>query len=197
MRSDGTRRTGPNRAPAPAPARTDRILNLANGFTLLRVVLVVIFAWLLLVPRPALPGVAAAVFATAALTDSVDGYFARRFNQVTGFGEFLDPLADKLLIGVALAALVVDRRLALWVAIVFGIREVAVSAMRVVLARRGRSMPASNLGKAKTVTQIFAVLALTVLDRGHALAIVAITIAVALTLISGVSYFNRKSVPWR
>src|SRR5688500_16658303 len=115
-------------------------MNLANAFTLLRVALVPVFAWLLLWRTPPVPWLASVVFAVAAATDSLDGYVARRLKQVSGFGEFLDPLADKLLVGTALIALALDGRIPwLAVALILG-REVAVSAYRVALAGRGRSL---------------------------------------------------------
>lgn len=174
-------------------------LNWANAFTLLRVALVPVFAWLLLWRTPPLPGLAAAVFAIAAATDGLDGYVARRLDQVTGFGQFLDPTADKLLVGTALVALALDDRIPWWaVAVILG-RELAVSVLRVALARRGRSLPASPLGKAKTVSQILAVALLTALAPGHGLGSAALGLAIALTVVSGAQYFvaGRTGVPWR
>jgi CDP-diacylglycerol--glycerol-3-phosphate 3-phosphatidyltransferase len=182
--------------------RSDARVNLANGFTLLRVALVPVFAWLLLWRKPPLPWVAAVVFAAAAATDGLDGYVARLLNQVTGFGQFLDPLADKLLVGTALAALALARRVPWWVvALILG-REFAVSGLRVLLARRGRALPASALGKTKTMSQILAVVLLTWLERGHPVAAAAVTVAVVLTVVSGLRYFmdarrGDAGVPWR
>lgn len=175
--------------------------NLANAFTMLRVALVGVFAWLLLVREPALPLVAGIVFAVAAATDSLDGYVARRFDLVTGVGQFLDPLADKLLIGTALVALGVVERIPWWaVAVILG-RELAVSGLRIALARRGRALPASPLGKAKTVSQIAAVVLLTALPRGDVVALAFLVLAIVLTVWSGGRYFvdasrGRGGVPW-
>lgn len=174
-------------------------LNWANAFTLLRVALVPVFAWLLLWRMPPLPALAALVFAIAAATDGLDGYVARRLDQVTGLGQFLDPLADKLLVGTALVALALDERIPWWaVAVILG-RELAVSVLRVGLARRGRALPASPLGKAKTVSQIVAVGLLTALEPGHAAAIAALGLAIALTLVSGAQYLasGRTELPWK
>jgi CDP-diacylglycerol--glycerol-3-phosphate 3-phosphatidyltransferase len=171
-----------------APSRPVPHLNLANAFTFLRVVLVPVFAWLLVVREPSAPRIAALVFAVAAATDGVDGWVARRLHLVSGFGQFLDPLADKLLVGVALVALASDSRMPWWaVGVILG-REVGVSIWRVVLARRGRSMPASRLGKLKTGSQILAVLLLTALDPGNVVALTALYVAVALTVISAYGY---------
>lgn len=163
--------------------------NLANFFTFLRVALVPVFAWLLLVRDPASPGLAAVVFAIAAATDGVDGWVARRFQLVSGFGVFMDQLADKLLIGTALVALAWDRRLPWWAVGAILAREFAIVGLRVAFARTGRAMPASRAGKLKTGSQIVAVLLLTALDAGNAVGLVALYIAVALTVGSGLQYF--------
>lgn len=174
-------------------------LNLANGFTFLRVALVPVFAWLLVVREPSAPILAVLVFAAAAATDGVDGWVARRLHLVSGFGQFLDPMADKLLVGVALAALASDRRMPWWVVGVILARDVAVSIWRVLLARRGRSLPASRLGKLKTGSQILAVLLLTALDPGHFIAMTALYIAVVLTLTSAYRYLVDEGAveEWR
>lgn len=176
-------------------------VNWANAFTLLRVGLVPVFAWLLLYRQPPLPALAAVVFALAAATDGLDGYVARRLDLVTGLGQFLDPLADKLLVGTALVALALDRRIPWWaVAVILG-REFAVSALRIRLAARGVSLPASALGKAKTLTQIAAVVVLTALRPHHPAALATLALALLLTVASGVQYLDdarrgRAGVPW-
>lgn len=178
-----------------------RRLTWANAFTMSRVALVPVFAWLLLWRSPPLPWVAAVVFAVAAATDGLDGYVARRLDQVTGLGQFLDPLADKLLVGTALVALGIGARVSWWVVAVILGREFAVSALRVALARRGRALPASRLGKAKTVSQIAAVVAASAMPRGHPVAVAAFAAATVLTVVSGWGYFagarrGAAGVPW-
>ena len=176
-------------------------VNWANGFTMLRVALVPVFAWLLLFRDPPVPVVAALVFAAAAATDGLDGWVARRLDLVTGFGQFLDPLADKLLVGTALVALALDGRIPWWaVAVILG-REVAISVLRVWLARTGRSLPASSLAKAKTASQIAAVVVVTALSPRHPVAAAVLWLAIALTLVSGWQYVagvrsGRSAVPW-
>jgi CDP-diacylglycerol--glycerol-3-phosphate 3-phosphatidyltransferase len=178
-------------------------LNWANAFTFLRVALVPVFAWLLVIREPSAPGLAALVFAAAAATDSLDGWVARRLKLVSGLGQFLDPLADKLLVGTALIALAADDRLPWWVVAVILVREVAVGiVLRLWLARTSRALPASRLGKLKTGTQIVAVLLLTVLDPGNAIALGVLYFAVVLTVASGALYFfdvvrGRRGVAWR
>jgi CDP-diacylglycerol--glycerol-3-phosphate 3-phosphatidyltransferase len=163
-------------------------LNVANAFTFLRVALVPVFSWLLVFREPPVPTLAAIVFAVAAATDGLDGWVARRLDLVSGFGQFLDPLADKLLIGVALVALASGARMPWWAVGVILAREIGVSIWRVILAHRGRSLPASRLGKLKTGSQILAVLLLTALAPEHVIALTALYIAVALTGFSAYGY---------
>ena len=153
--------------------------------------------------EPALPVLAACVFAFAAATDAVDGWLARRLQLVSGFGQFLDPLADKLLVGTALVPLAADGRLPWWAVGVILVREFLVGvAFRVWLATRGRALPASRMGKLKTITQIAAVLLLTALDPGSTVALAALYVAVALTVVSGIFYVTdsirgHATEPWR
>ena len=94
------------------------------------------------------------MFILAAATDKLDGYVARRSKQITTLGQFLDPLADKLLIAAALIALVSQGRVAAWVAMLIIGREIAVSVLRIVGVSQGVSIPADKYGKLKTVLQI-------------------------------------------
>lgn len=145
-------------------------MNLANRITLARVVFIPIFLIVLLgefpaswaVPawwRTAQPWLAAAIFIALAASDAVDGYVARTRNQVTTFGKFIDPLADKLLVTAALVALVDLERLPSWVALVIISRELVVSGLRMVAVAEGRVIAASDFGKLKTVLQIVAIVA--------------------------------------
>ncbi len=137
-------------------------LNLPNALTLLRILAVPVVVVALLGETPNGDALAAAVFALAALTDGLDGYFARSRDAVTTFGKLMDPLADKLLIIGALVSLVSLDRLEAWVAMVIIAREVAVTILRTIAAERGIVIAASWLGKLKTVLQIAAVIALIV-----------------------------------
>ncbi len=131
-------------------------MNLANSITIARIMLIPVFLVLLLsgIPEPYNDIGAAAVFILAAATDKLDGYVARRSKTVTTLGQFLDPLADKLLIAAALIALVSMSRVPAWVATVIIVREIAVSVLRIVGASQGVSIPADRYGKLKTVLQI-------------------------------------------
>jgi CDP-diacylglycerol--glycerol-3-phosphate 3-phosphatidyltransferase len=184
-------------------------LNLANSITIARILLVPVFLVLLLggLPEPWGDLAAAAVFIIAAATDKLDGYVARRSKQITTLGQFLDPLADKLLIAAALIALVAQDRVAAWVATVIIVREVAVSVLRIVGVSQGVSIPADKYGKLKTVLQIvYIVYVLVPTERIAEFINVSTQVAVYIqwalaavvvivTLYSGVRYFmNARGV---
>jgi CDP-diacylglycerol--glycerol-3-phosphate 3-phosphatidyltransferase len=97
------------------------------------------------------------IFLAAALTDLLDGFLARRWNQITTLGMLLDPIADKLLISAALVSLVQTHRVAAWMAILIISREFAVSGLRAIAASEGYTIKASELGKTKMVTQVAAI----------------------------------------
>jgi CDP-diacylglycerol--glycerol-3-phosphate 3-phosphatidyltransferase len=164
-------------------------LNLPNALTLLRILAVPVVVVALLGETPNGDALAAAVFALAAVTDGLDGYFARSRGSITTFGKLMDPIADKLLIVAALVSLVSLDRLEAWVAMVIIAREFAVTVMRVIAAERGVVIAASWLGKAKTVLQIAAVFALIAANPAPAWVDVLVYLAVAATLISGADYF--------
>jgi len=131
--------------------------------------------------------VAAAVFALAAVTDGLDGYIARSRRSITTFGKVMDPIADKLLIAAALITLVSLDRVTAWVAMVIIAREFAVSGLRVAAGQQGVVIPASPLGKAKTVVQIAAILAVIATAAWWAQAL--LYVAVVVTVVSGADYF--------
>ena len=164
-------------------------LNLPNVLTLLRILAVPVVVVALLGETENGDALAAGVFALAALTDGLDGYFARSRDAVTNFGKLMDPIADKLLIAAALVSLVSLDRLAAWVAMVIIAREFAVTVMRVIAAERGVVISASWLGKAKTVLQIAAVFALIATNPSPAWVDALVYLAVAVTAISGADYF--------
>ena len=142
------------------PDVTSPNLNPANVLTLGRVVLIPLFLVLLLTGLPGrwAPRLAAAVFALLAATDAVDGYLARSRNEVTTFGKFIDPLADKLLVTAALIGLVQLGEVPAWIAILIISREFIVSGLRMVAVAEGKVIAASPLGKSKTVAQTVAIL---------------------------------------
>ena len=164
-------------------------LNLPNVLTMLRILAVPVIVVALLDETPNGDALAAGVFALAALTDGLDGYFARSRDAVTTFGKLMDPLADKLLIVAALVSLVSLDRLAAWVAMVIIGRELAITGLRGVAAERGIVISASWLGKAKTILQVVAVFALIATDPAPLWVDALVYAAVAMTLISGADYF--------
>src|SRR5215218_10026436 len=162
-------------------------LNLPNVLTLIRILLVPVLVVALLEATPNGSTVAAIVFAVAAITDGLDGYIARSWRAVTTFGKVMDPIADKLLIAAALITLVSLDRVAAWAAMVIIAREFAVSGLRVAAGQQGVVIPASPLGKLKTVTQVAAILA--VIATSSWWADVLLYLAVAVTVVSGADYF--------
>lgn len=164
-------------------------VNVPNVLTVLRILAVPVLVVALLGETPDGDVIAAVVFALAAATDGLDGYIARRRQQITTFGKLMDPLADKLLVIAALISLVSLDRLAAWAAMVIIAREVAVTGLRGIAAERGVVIAASWLGKVKTLLQIVAILALIAFDPTPTWAEVLLYIAVAITLISGADYF--------
>ena len=184
-------------------------LNLANAITIARILLIPVFLVLLLggIPEPYGDIAAAAVFILAAATDKLDGYVARRNKQITTLGQFLDPLADKLLIAAALIALVSQGRVAAWVAMLIIGREIAVSVLRIVGVSQGVSIPADKYGKLKTVLQIVYVVYILVptdkiatfihvsTDVATVIQWILAGVVVIVTLLSGVRYFlNARGV---
>ena len=164
-------------------------LNLPNGLTISRILLVPVLVVALFSFSPGGSFVAAAIFAAGALTDGLDGYLARSRKTVTNFGKVMDPVADKLFVAAALIALVSLDRLAPWVAIVIIAREFAVSALRMVAGQAGVIIPASRLGKVKTATQVVAVIALiAVPDPGAMWVDALVLVAVTATVVSGLDY---------
>jgi CDP-diacylglycerol--glycerol-3-phosphate 3-phosphatidyltransferase len=175
-----------------------RNVNAANALTIVRMLLIPVVVVFLVAEIPYGYVVAITLFIVAAVTDTIDGYLARSRDSVTTFGQFMDPLADKLLIAAPLIALVGMQRLPAWVAMVIIAREFAVVALRLVGLAQGVSIPADRYGKIKTFFQIAAIVSLMLphslfpgwTSTGDTIVEVAlVTIAVLLTVISGVRYF--------
>jgi CDP-diacylglycerol---glycerol-3-phosphate 3-phosphatidyltransferase len=140
--------------------------------------------------RPEGEVIAAVLFVLAAATDGLDGYLARRYASTTATGQWLDPLADKVLVAAPVVTLTVLGRFPLWAAVVIVARELGVSLLRAWLGSRGRAMPASGWGKAKTAAQMAAVL-LYLLPLGpgaDGLRLWTLLVAVGLTIWSGMDY---------
>ena len=163
-------------------------MNLPNVVTLIRITLVPLFVYLYLINPGEMNLSAAFVFLLAAVTDGLDGYLARRRREITRFGQLIDPIADKLLISAALLALVEAGLVSTWLALIILGREFAVSGLRILAAAEGKVIAASLWGKVKTVTQISAVMAFFL---GISWAPVVMWLAVVVTIISGVRYFQK------
>lgn len=136
-------------------------MNLANKLTLIRIILVPVF--LIFIATKGIPYgsfIATFIFILASLTDKLDGYIARSRNQITNFGKFMDPLADKLLVTAALISLVELHVVPSWAAVIIIAREFAVSGLRSIAASQGKVIAASWWGKIKTVIQIIAIILL-------------------------------------
>lgn len=134
--------------------------------------------------------VAAGVFVFGALTDGVDGYLARRYQSITRTGQWLDPLADKLLVSAAAIALAGLGRFPVWAAVLIVIRELGLVGLRIYAGLRGRSMPASRAAKLKTVLQLAAI-TLYILPLGpdaNAIRLAVLIPAVVLTVVTGADY---------
>jgi CDP-diacylglycerol--glycerol-3-phosphate 3-phosphatidyltransferase len=181
----------------PAAAERPSVWNLANLLTLVRVVLVPVFAWLLLREGGHDFGsriAAFIVFGIAALTDKADGEIARRRGLVTDFGKLADPIADKALIGMALIGLSIIGELWWWVTIVVLVREIGITLMRFWVIRYG-VIAASPGGKTKTLLQSVAIglylLPLPPEGIGHRIAVVVMIAAVILTVATGLDYLAR------
>ena len=136
-------------------------MNLPNKLTMLRVILVPVFMVFAALSRygtqdfnAGLMLAAGIVFAVASFTDFLDGYVARKYNQVTDFGKFVDPLADKLLVSSALILFVEQKAMAGWMVCVILARELIITSLRVVAANKGVVMAATWTGKVKTCVQI-------------------------------------------
>lgn len=172
-------------------------MNLANKITILRILFIPLFVAILLIPFPYHNFVAAFVFLIAASTDSLDGYIARKRNEITNFGKFIDPLADKLLVCSALICLVEMASVPAIAAIIIISREFIITGFRLLAVTEGSVIAASWWGKLKTVTQIVALTSL-LLDNfpfyyiGIPFDQIALYLSVTITIVSGVDYILKN-----
>ena len=171
-------------------------MNLPNKLTILRVIMIPFFVLALLYnggENQTLRYVAAAIFIIASLTDMLDGKIARKYNLVTNFGKFMDPLADKLLVCSALICLVELKELPAWMVIVIISREFIISGFRLVASDNGVVIAASYWGKFKTPFQMIAVVLLIVGIPALSMVTTAVVwIALVLTVISLVDYIAKN-----
>ena len=172
-------------------------MNLPNKLTIFRVILIPFFVFFLLAPY--FPGygqyIAVAIFIVASLTDLADGKIARKYNLVTNFGKFMDPLADKLLVCSAMICLVETKKLAAWIVIIIIAREFIISGFRLVASDNGVVIAASYWGKFKTTFQMLMIIAL-ILDFSNKyfqiLSTVLVYVALILTVVSLIDYIVKN-----
>ena len=165
--------------------------NTANYLTIARVVMIPIFLVLMYLRFPGSHYWALAVYVIACLTDLADGYIARHYKQVSDFGKFMDPLADKCLVMAALCCFVEQGSMAAWILAVVLVREFAVSGMRMVAVEKGRVIAAGWSGKVKTASTMVCIV-LMFLPIPAILNTICVWIIAVTTLYSGVEYFVKN-----
>ena len=166
-------------------------MNLPNKLTLLRIIMIPVFVVLLYLDFPFNNLVALAVFILASITDTLDGYIARKYNLITDFGKFMDPIADKLLVTAAMLVFVDWHMMPAWVVIVVVAREFIVSALRLVAANNGRVIAAGWSGKVKTASTMVCIVLMFLPIPGW-LNTVCVAVIALTTLYSGVEYFVKN-----
>lgn len=157
----------------------------ANKITMLRIVLIPVF---LVLAYADMMMAALAVYIVACLSDFADGYIARHYNQISNFGKFMDPLADKMLVLAAMCFFVENGQMAGWAVAVVLFREFAVSGMRLLAVEQGQVIAAAWSGKIKTAATMVCLI-LMLLVNNNVLNIVSTLVIVATTVYSGVEYF--------
>ena len=172
-------------------------MNLPNKLTIFRIILIPFFVFFLLAPYFEGYGnyIAVAIFIVASLTDLLDGKIARKYNLVTNFGKFMDPLADKLLVCSAMICLIELNSIPSWVVIIIISREFIISGFRLVASDNGVVIAASYWGKFKTTFQMLMVIVLILNIQTpffYYLGIILIVVATALTIISLIDYIVKN-----
>ena len=172
-------------------------MNLPNKLTTFRVILIPFFVFFMLAPN--MTGInhyiAAAIFIVASLTDLLDGKIARKYNLVTNFGKFMDPLADKLLVCSAMICLIQTGQLAAWIVIVIIAREFIISGFRLIASDNGVVIAASYWGKFKTTFQMLMVIVLILniqMSFFQILGMILTYVALILTVVSLIDYIVKN-----
>ena len=172
-------------------------MNLPNKLTILRMIMIPVFLVVLYIPGLGMAGniAAAAIFILASITDFLDGKIARKYNLVTNFGKFMDPLADKLLVCSALICLIALDRIPAWIVIVIISREFIISGFRLIAADNGVVIAASYWGKFKTASQMVTVILLVLNIQNTVFTVlgtVFIYISLVLTVVSLIDYIAKN-----
>lgn len=172
-------------------------MNTPNKLTLLRILMIPVFLVILYIDFPYHQYVALAVFILASVTDFVDGYLARKNNQVTDFGKFMDPLADKMLVMSAMLWFVEMGRMPAWALLIVVVREFGVSGLRLVAVDNGRVIAAGWSGKVKTFSTMVGI-CLMLLPVPPVVDYLVVAVIVVTTVYSGVEYFvkNKDVMDW-
>ena len=172
-------------------------MNLPNKLTILRMIMIPVFLVVLYIPGLGMAGniAAAAIFILASITDFLDGKIARKYNLVTNFGKFMDPLADKLLVCSALIALVDFDKVAAWIVIIIIAREFIISGFRLIASDNGVVIAASYWGKFKTTFQMLMVIVLILniqMPFFQILGVILTYVALILTVVSLIDYIVKN-----
>ena len=172
-------------------------MNTANKLTMLRIVMIPVFLVILYLDFPFNRYLALLIFILASVTDFIDGYIARHYNQVTDFGKFMDPLADKMLVMAAMLWFVEAGRMPAWALLIVVVREFAVSGLRLIAVDNGRVIAAAWSGKVKTASTMVGI-CLMLLPVPHMVDVIVTAVIVITTVYSGVEYFvkNKDVIDW-
>ena len=172
-------------------------MNTANKLTLLRVVMIPAFLLVLYLDFPGANYAALVIFALASITDTLDGYIARHYDQITDLGKFMDPLADKCLVMAAMLWFVEVGQMPAWAVLVVVVREFAVSGLRMIAADKGRVIAAGWSGKVKTASTMVCICIMLLLCI-QPLDWVCNGVILVTTAYSGIEYFvkNRDVLNW-
>ena len=166
-------------------------MNTANKLTMLRVVMIPAFLLVLYLGFPGANYAALVIFVLASVTDTLDGYIARHYDQITDFGKFMDPLADKCLVVAAMLWFVEVGQMPAWAVLVVVVREFAVSGLRMIAADKGRVIAAGWSGKVKTASTMVCI-CLILFGIPHGLNLVCQGVILVTTVYSGVEYFVKN-----
>ena len=166
-------------------------MNTANKLTMIRVVLIPVFIVLLYLDFTGHLLAALAVFILASVTDFIDGYVARHYNQVTDFGKFMDPLADKLLVMSAMAWFTEIGWMPAWAFFIVIARELAVTGLRLIAVEQGRVIAAGKSGKFKTASTMVGI-CLMLAWPNDTLILVCVVVILVTTVYSGIEYFIKN-----
>ena len=166
-------------------------MNLPNKLTLLRIIMILPFLLVLYLDVPGAAYIALAIFILASLTDMLDGKIARKYNLITDFGKFADPLADKMLVTAAMIWFVENGQMPGWALLIVILREFAVSGLRMVASDKGRVIAAGWSGKVKTASTMVCIVIM-FLPIPQILNGICIAVIVVTTIWSGVEYFVKN-----